>query len=160
MSYKKVLVALNQDTTSSSPVFSQALELANVFDAKLMLFHCLPQDTVAELEDRVGSMAELEQSGALEKFDSRHQKLIEHVRAWLEGLCQECTDKGVIIRSNVEIGKPGRAVVNLAKNWKADLIVMGLTQRSAIGDVLSGSVTSRVVHKAPCSVLLVHEKPE
>ena len=157
MGYKRILVALNQDTKSTSPVFDRALELANSLDAKLMLFHCMPQDTVAELEDRIGSLADLEQSDAWDKFDSRHKKQIEHVRAWLEGLCQVCVEKGVVIRSNVEIGRPGRAVVDLAKSWKADLVVIGQTKRSALGDALTGSVTSRVVHSSPCSVLLVHE---
>ena len=158
MSFSRILVALNQDTNSGSPIFDQALALANQFGAKLMLFHCIPQDTVAELEDRVGaSLTELEQSGALKTFDRRHREMIDHVRAWLDGLCTVCTSRGLTIESQVEIGKPGRATVEMAESWKADLIVMGLTQRSALTDWLTSSVTSRVVHGAPCSVMLVHE---
>lgn len=158
MSFNKILVALTPDSTSHSPTFERALDLALRNKSKLMLYHCIPQDTVAEMEDRVGgSVTELNQSGARAKLDARHSMLIERKRAWLDGLCQVCSEHGVVISSAVEVGKPNRATVDLAKSWGADLLVIGLTQRSALTDWLTSSMTGHVVHHAPCSVLLVHE---
>lgn len=158
MNFKRILVALPSDSTSESPVFETALDLAIKNQGKLMLFHCLPQDTVAEMEDRVGSTSiELQQSDALQKLDARHKHTIEHMYAWLEGLSREHMDKGVEFRISVEIGRPNRTTVALAKSWQADLIVIGLTKRSALTDWLTSSMTSYLVHHAPCSVLLVHE---
>jgi nucleotide-binding universal stress UspA family protein len=158
MSFKKIMVALNQDTESRSPIFERAIELADRHKARLMLFHCIPQDTVAGFEDRVGAtMSELEQSKALAAFDKRHRVKIEHMQAWLDGLCRVCREKGLRIESAVEVGRPGQAIIDLARNWSADLIVIGLTKRSAITDWLTSSVTSRVVHQSPCSVILIHD---
>ena len=158
MSFKKILVALTPDSTSKSPVFERALDIAVRNEAKLMLFYCIPQDTVSEMEDSVGgSVTELNQAEARGRLDARHKTLIERQRAWLDGLCQVCTDRGVVINSTVEVGKPSRATVALAKNWGADLVVIGLTKRSALTDWLTSSMTGHVVHHATCSVLLVHE---
>lgn len=50
--------------------------------------------------------------------------------------------------------KPAKALVEVAKEVDADLIVVGNVRMQGIGRVL-GSVGSDVVHHAPCSVLIV-----
>ena len=158
MSFNKILVALTPESTSKSPTFERAMGVALRNEAKLMLYHCISQDTVAEMEDRVGgSVSELNQSEARTKLESKHKILIDRQRAWLDGLCQVCSNRGVTFSSTVEVGQPNRAAINLAKSWGADLIVIGLTKRSALTDWLTSSMTGYVVHHAPCSVLLVHE---
>ncbi len=56
----------------------------------------------------------------------------------------------------MDVGQPGVVLCALARNWKADLLVLGLTRRAPLVDRLLSSVTQHVVHHAPCSVLLVH----
>ena len=51
-------------------------------------------------------------------------------------------------------GMPARALLNMATQVNADLIVVGNVRMQGIGRVL-GSVGSDVVHNAPCSVLVV-----
>lgn len=50
--------------------------------------------------------------------------------------------------------KPAKALVEVAEQVGADLIVVGNVRMQGIGRVL-GSVGSDVVHHAPCSVLIV-----
>jgi nucleotide-binding universal stress UspA family protein len=50
--------------------------------------------------------------------------------------------------------KPAKALIEVAEQVGADLIVVGNVRMQGIGRVL-GSVGSDVVHHAPCSVLIV-----
>jgi nucleotide-binding universal stress UspA family protein len=51
-------------------------------------------------------------------------------------------------------GSPEQQIVEEAKKWNADLIVVGSHGRGFWGRML-GSVSDAVVHHAPCSVLVV-----
>jgi nucleotide-binding universal stress UspA family protein len=51
--------------------------------------------------------------------------------------------------------RPAHEVANTAREVGADLIVVGTRGRTAIGGLLLGSVTNRLLHIAPCPVLVV-----
>lgn len=51
-------------------------------------------------------------------------------------------------------GDPADEIVKTAEEVKADLIVMG-TGKNIVDKRLLGSVSEKVVHSAPCSILLV-----
>ncbi|MCB1025610.1 MAG: universal stress protein [Acidobacteria bacterium] len=50
-------------------------------------------------------------------------------------------------------------IVEKAKRWNADLIIVGSHGRGFWGRVMLGSISDSLVHHAPCSVLVVR-KPE
>jgi len=76
-----------------------------------------------------------------------------------KGLVQRSGDKlsksGFQIREAVRLGKPADEILTVAKKNKADLIVTGAKGLGAIGRVLLGSVSTRVVQHAHCGVLVV-----
>ena len=53
-------------------------------------------------------------------------------------------------------GGPDQQIIEMAREWKADLIVVGSHGRGFWGRLL-GSVSDGVVHHAPCSVLVVRK---
>lgn len=59
----------------------------------------------------------------------------------------------------VRVGHPADAIEEVAREWRADLIVVGSHGRSGLGRVLLGSVADAVVRRAPCPVLLVRNAP-
>lgn len=54
-------------------------------------------------------------------------------------------------------GAPDQQIIERAKEWNADLIVVGSHGRGFWGRLL-GSVSDGVVHHAPCSVLVVRKE--
>jgi nucleotide-binding universal stress UspA family protein len=56
----------------------------------------------------------------------------------------------------VVAGPAGEAVLAVARDIEADLIVTGSRGRGRIARTLLGSVSSELVHKAHCDVLVVH----
>lgn len=57
--------------------------------------------------------------------------------------------------NRVRVGSPAHEIVEDAKEWGADLIVVGTHARSGIARAVLGSVAESVVRDAPCSVLVI-----
>lgn len=74
-------------------------------------------------------------------------------------LVQRYVDKvakaGFQVGESMKLGKPADEILTEAKQKKVDLIVTGAKGLGAIGRVLLGSVSTRVVQHAACSVLVV-----
>ena len=61
----------------------------------------------------------------------------------------------VALERRVEIGDPGQTLCRLAGELSADVVVVGSRGRGALKRALLGSVSSHVVHNAPCPVLVI-----
>lgn len=55
----------------------------------------------------------------------------------------------------VPVGSPAAEIVKAAREWAADLIVIGSHGRAGVKRVLLGSVAEAVMRHAPCPVLVV-----
>jgi multicomponent Na+:H+ antiporter subunit G len=62
---------------------------------------------------------------------------------------------GVDVRLVEALADPAQAIIDAARRLDADLIVVGTRGRNVAARVLQGSVSTRVVHGAPCDVLVV-----
>lgn len=62
---------------------------------------------------------------------------------------------GVKTSAEVVAGRPDRRIAQEAKEWGADLIVVGTEDRRGFRRLLRGSVSERVASRAPCSVKVV-----
>lgn len=69
-----------------------------------------------------------------------------------------CGDAGVPSEEIMAKGAPAKKILEVARDRKADLIVMGTVGMSAVERVLLGSVSDHVSRQADCPVLLVREK--
>ena len=76
-----------------------------------------------------------------------------------KAMVEQCTDQlaraGYLVEPAPKLGKPADEILNVAQQRKADLIVTGAKGLGAIGRFLLGSVSTRVVQHATCSVLVV-----
>ena len=61
-----------------------------------------------------------------------------------------------VINTEVLRGPPDQQIIEKAKEWNAEVIVVGSHGRGFWGRLL-GSVSNGVVHHAPCSVLVVRK---
>ena len=53
-------------------------------------------------------------------------------------------------------GPAAKAIIAVANDISADLIVAGCRGRGTVGRALLGSVSTELVHESPCDVLVVH----
>jgi nucleotide-binding universal stress UspA family protein len=64
-------------------------------------------------------------------------------------------EAGLKTSAEVIAGRPYRRIINEARDWGADLIVVGKHDRRGLRRLLEGSVSERVAVSAPCSVKIV-----
>ena len=65
---------------------------------------------------------------------------------------------GFDVTALLHSGPVVKIILKAAKKHKADIIVMGSHGHSAVYQILVGSISEGVLHKAPCPVLLVPPK--
>jgi len=61
----------------------------------------------------------------------------------------------VSTKEEVLFGHPKDVILDAAKDWPADLIVMGSHGRSGFGRFMLGSVSMSILSAAPCSLVVV-----
>jgi nucleotide-binding universal stress UspA family protein len=61
--------------------------------------------------------------------------------------------------TDVLIGHPTQMVVSIAKDWKADLVILGSHGRHGLDRFFYGSVSSDVASEVPCSVMVLRLPP-
>ena len=79
----------------------------------------------------------------------------EDVDATLESATELAEEKGVAVRIFARQGDPADAILDVAEEEHADLIVVGNKGMTGAKRFLLGSVPNKVSHHAPCSVLIV-----
>ena len=79
----------------------------------------------------------------------------EDVDATLDTACEVATEAGVQVEKFARQGDPADAILDVAEETKADLIVVGNKGMTGARRFLLGSVPNKVSHHAPCSVLII-----
>ncbi len=118
-----------------------AASLAAVFGAQVFLLHVM-EPLVFGLD--IPLTYPEEPPGVMQKLVETMQQWVHRVR----GLGIEAEGRFLTGAAFVEI-------VKVAKQYGADLIVMGTHGRTGLSHVLLGSTAERVIQRAPCPVLTV-----
>ena len=88
----------------------------------------------------------------------RYSKLTSPADMLLEGLSRIVEQQGLKPEVHAATGSPAEAIVRVAEQEKADLVVVGNKGMKGVRRVL-GSVPNSIAHDAPCSVLIVDTSP-
>jgi nucleotide-binding universal stress UspA family protein len=90
-----------------------------------------------------------------ETADQIQDHHVDSARELVETVAESLRATGLHVETAVKKGDPRRLIVDEAKSWGADLIVMGACGHTAFERWLIGSVAQSVVSHARCSVELV-----
>ena len=120
-----------------------ALELAREQSAEIIVLHVVPIG-----EDWLSTRPE----------STPLRDLMAKERAALNEFLQERFAEFfnlIELRQRVEVGAPHANIAEMAEREGADLIVMSTHGRTGLEHMLMGSVTEKVVARAPCPVLSI-----
>jgi len=73
----------------------------------------------------------------------------------VERVARELADMNATVETMVRGGTPADQIVRVADELEADLIVIGGRGKGAMEAIVLGSVAYRVLHHAPCPVLVM-----
>ena len=79
----------------------------------------------------------------------------EDVNLILEAAAAEARKEGIEVQTHPVEADPAEAILTVAEETKADLIVVGNKGMTGARRYLLGSVPNNVSHHAPCSVIIV-----
>lgn len=139
---KKILCPTDFSDCSRGAL-QDAAELAALTGAKLCVMHVYQNPAYAM---PVGAY--------LEPNASALAQLRDALVAELDRITEPLEAEGVDVETRLAEGIPYQTVVDHAKEWGADIIVMGTHGRSGLGRAFIGSVAERVVRLAHCPVLV------
>lgn len=158
--FDKILVAIDNSKIARH-VFEEALFLAKANAACLMLLN-----VISPFDDQYFNPVFLQPSNVypncrtetLTKYLQEWEELKQNKIKFLTSLHNEAIAAGVTVEFTQNIGDPSRLICDVASSWEADLIVMGRRGLSGLNEFFLGSVSSYVLHHAPCSVLIIEGK--
>ena len=141
---KKILSAIDF-SDASFEALKVANELALSFSAELLLVHvrpdpCYPPGIIA-----------------MPGFDCQacERELAEDAQKKLEEISASQVPEQIERRLILKDGGAGHEILEIAKSEAVDLIVIATHGMSGLRHYLHGSVAQRVIHHAPCAVLVV-----
>jgi universal stress protein A len=147
MSTIRCIVVPTDFSEGSRAALAYAETLAKAFEARLELVHAWATPPYIPAEAVVGAGEGARTLAALAE---------QHAEEQMKALLSSHGELSAVGTTS----KPGDAVhviLELAEEKQADLIVMSTHGRSGLSHLLMGSVTEKVVRRAPCPVLTVRE---
>jgi nucleotide-binding universal stress UspA family protein len=143
--FKSIVVGTDGSATATEAV-RQAVELASSVGAKLELVSAYEPVPAQRLRtERLEAPEDLQWA-----ITPR-----EDVDATLEDAAKVARDAGVQVDVYPRQGDPADALLDVAEEREADLIVVGNKGMTGAKRFLLGSVPNKVSHHAPCSVLII-----
>jgi nucleotide-binding universal stress UspA family protein len=79
----------------------------------------------------------------------------EDVNLVLDSAAAEARKEGIEVQTHPVEGDPAEAILSVAEETKADLIVVGNKGMTGARRFVLGSVPNNISHHAPCSVIIV-----
>jgi nucleotide-binding universal stress UspA family protein len=136
MSFKRILCAVDF-SADSLEAFRIAAEMARQPAASLHLFHVIESQPVmpADVEIRI-----------IEEANAAMEKLVASAQSSPDGLA---------LTTEVTSGLASVEIIERAREWRAELIVLGSTGVTSLEEIIIGGTAERVMKEAPCSVLIV-----
>jgi nucleotide-binding universal stress UspA family protein len=153
---KKILYATGMGA-GAPHVYRYALAMAKEHDAKIVAVSAL-ESLSSFAQNLVDIHIPAEQREEIQR--TAHTQARERLKGRIAKLCEkECENDPVcaqwLSEIRIEDGPPDQAVLKVAKEIDADLIIMGSHRHTAIGEVVLGSTTQKVLHTATRPVLVV-----
>ena len=143
MSFRKILIAVDNESVAAHAV-DVGVELGRSLGAELAFIHAIDPSLGFAPESGVSASELIEEA----KRDGKHL---------LDGLCQRLPPPLSALEF-LPIGKPAGEIIEAAKEWPADLIVIGSHGRGGVKRALLGSVAEAVMRHATCPILVIRAK--
>lgn len=144
--FKRILVGVSGTPTAEAAA-RLAIRLAELHGADLRLVYVVDADLAAE----IARVMQRPRDEVLADMATTGQHVLRHI----ERLAQR---EGRSVTTNLRQGVPAAELLAEARDWPADLIVLGSTSRHGPRRLAIGRVIEPVIENADCPVLVVRHE--
>ena len=146
--FKRILVPLDGSLLAEKAL-RPALDLAASMSAEVRVLHVIaPPDFMAHTVQLQRFKAELANMAR------------EEAELYLKRIRSEYKNDSVALKTETVMGAPAKTIIDRAAHHDIDLIVMSSHGRSGISRWFYGSVAEKVLHGAPCAILIIRGTQE
>lgn len=92
--------------------------------------------------------------------EREYKELLEEAKKNLSKLIRDESVKGVPVKEIVRKGEPVGVIGKVVREEKVDLLLVPAHKESRFEHFMFGSITDAIIHKMPCSILLVNQEEE
>jgi nucleotide-binding universal stress UspA family protein len=143
--FTRIVVGTDGSETAGEAV-RQAVELAKLAGAQLSIVSAYAPVPKRRLQgEQEGAPADVQY-----EIGPR-----EDVNLVLDAAAASARQEGLEVQTHPVEGDPAEAILNVAEESKADLIVVGNKGMTGARRFLLGSVPNNISHHAPCNVMIV-----
>jgi nucleotide-binding universal stress UspA family protein len=144
-----VIVVGTDGSETAAVAVDKALEIAQLAGAKVHVVH-------AHRLVSAGQLAASTTYGAAPNvdIDKVNEGIEAHSRKMVDGIAAQAAQAGVTCETHLREGDPAHALIDVAEQVNADLLVVGNRGMSGVRRML-GSVPNKVSHHCPCTLLIV-----
>ncbi|MDE2304360.1 MAG: universal stress protein [Gammaproteobacteria bacterium] len=146
--YRQILVPIDGSATSNAGL-TEAIKIAKALGGKIRIVHIV-NEMIVDYAFGSGLYA----NTVIDSMRADGQKILSEAEARVRG--EGLEPEGVLIESIG--GGAANFVIEQAKEWPADLIVMGTHGRRGVRRLALGSDAELVVRGVTAPVLLVHDR--
>lgn len=136
----KTIVVATELHGSSEAALEYARKLASAYGARIVLAHGIDPIEYAKVDALPGSVV---------------KGLPEEAQAVLDKLSGELLRDGIPSHSEVRQGAVAQMLLDVVRQYQAELIVIGTKGMAGAGPVIVGAIAEELVRKSPCAVLAV-----
>ena len=139
--YKRILVAV-EHSPADRTIVTHVTALAKLTGAELLLVHVADGFAARHFDD----------------LKLRESEEMKADRAYLEGLKDDLTAKGLNVDYELAMGDPATELIRLTDTRQVDLVAMSTHGHRFVSDVLHGTTADKVRHLVKVPVLLLRKQ--
>jgi len=143
--FTRIVVGTDGSDTAAEAV-RQAVDLAKLAGARLSIVSAYAPIPERKVKDQ------LREAPADVQYEIGPR---EDVNLVLDAAAAAARQEGIEVQTHPVEGDPAEAILAVAEETKADLIVVGNKGMTGARRFLLGSVPNNISHHAPCSVIIV-----
>lgn len=130
--YKQIMVAIDGSEIADQAL-AEAVNIANSYNGNICIVHCVSDDTDESIR--------------------KGKEVLEKAKSSIDTLSIDTR----LLQADIQYGLNGIAesIASAVSDWKADLLVVGTSNRRGLERLFIGSVAEQLVAKVDSSILLV-----
>jgi nucleotide-binding universal stress UspA family protein len=146
---KKILVAVD-GSVYSDKALDFALDMAEKFTAQVTILHVSESPIMGAVPQDPTSYSTADPSVFAKDLQKIHEEILNKAIVHAQQVNPE-----LAVSTLEKEGEPALEIVNVAREGRFDVVVIGHKGVSRVQEFFLGNVSEKVSHQAPCSVVIV-----